>query len=324
MKLKTYAALAAMALCLTACDDGNSGGGGSSSRVNNSIGSLSSGTKADKDLPDGYKIKSVDGFTFSYDEDGMLTRISGHDSYEVIAKPFTLVPYDEDEGELKVSLNGSGNVSSVSASGEDEYEKWTGILNCSYNSFGQLSAISMTYKGTEYEDGERFSYTETGKYTFTYDKQHRITLLSFVGEDKSDHTDRYTEKYAYEYNDEYENPYYQYTPSLTSNFEDFDVFAYLGILGKASAYLPTGYQYEETYYCSEDKETEEEAFHHNCGSYSYNSYGALTSADRTSYTYTTISTRAAMCEYDWPVDFDGESKKMNPRSLFRHQRHQQK
>lgn len=165
----------------------------------------------------------------------------------------------------------------------------------SYNENNQLSSITIKSTWEEYEDGEKEKGSYTDKYTFSYSGK-RLTRVVDSWEEIDDHKDKGRCEYTLKYDSDYDNPFYQYTPKVVDylmDMEGLEAFAYLGLLGRASSKLPTSISYEEEEYCQEDGKTEYYNSSTSCGPYRYNSYGALSSADGYSYSYTTIETRAA-------------------------------
>lgn len=294
------AIVAALSFSMISCDNDNGGGNGGSSAT--SVGALHSGTALDNDLPDGYRVSSVDYYEFTYDEKGRLTGFSDDDMDYEFQKGTYNIKF-EDDGEsvnASIKVNGKGCITSVSASSNysdgDEYEKGSLSFSFSYNGNNQLASATMKRSWEEYEDGEkeRGSFNETLQLTYNGTKLSKVVLK---WEEKDDHIDSGTYTLSYSYDEDYENPFYQYTPRLLwfaeeAEIEPVEALAYVGMLGKASSKLPTSVKVSETYYCAHDDDDNGEWEHtYDCGPYRYNSYGALSSADGESYRYTTVSSR---------------------------------
>lgn len=300
------AIVAALSFSMISCDNDNGGGNGGSSAT--SVGALHSGTALDNDLPDGYRVSSVDDFDFYYDEKGRLTGFSDNNmDYEFQKGTYNIKFEDEAETvNVSIKVNGKGCITSVSGSSyygegdgeyeKGEYEKGNISFSLSYNGNNQLTSATVKESWEEYAGGERDrgSYSEKLQFTYNGTKLTKVTTNWEEKEEGDIDTGTYTLTYSYDY--DYENPFYQYTPGLLrfvdeAEMEPLDALAYVGMLGKASSMLPTSAQIYETYYCSEDRKSDEYEYTRSCGPYRYNSYGALSSADGESYRYTTVSSR---------------------------------
>lgn len=296
------AIVAALSFSMISCDNDNGGGNGGSSAT--SVGVLHSGTALDNDLPDGYRIISVDDYTYYYDESGRLTGIAEDGTHYEFEKGTYNVRHESygNKENISIKVNGKGCITSISLSyyedeGDGDYEKGDGSMSFSYNGNNQL--VSITEKATveEREDGEKERGSYSAKYQFTYNGT-TLTKATSNWEEKEDYY-TYTGTWTlnYEYDDEIPNPFFQYTPSLFRIMDDTDTieaFAYVGMFGKASSMLPTGVRSHETYYDPEDRDSEEWEDYDNCGSYSFNNYGAISRAEGYSYRYTSISSRSLL------------------------------
>lgn len=322
IKYNILAAVAVVALCTLSCDK-DTDEPKTSLKLDNSIGTLHSGTNADLDLPEGYRIKSVGDYSYKYDSDGMLTGIYedyNDDYYDITIKPFTLKNEgDEYTENYNISLNSSGYISNISgsyrweSSYNDDWDNTTINMSYSYNSFGQISSVSGSSNYTYYSYGEKYTGTESIKADFTYDSKHRLKTSTCTWEDKYE---RETETRIYEYDRDYTNTFFQYTPYLSDDDLGFvEPLAFLGLYGKASSALPTAAQVEEVEFDKEDGDYDEDSWYDDdWGPYTFNSYGAIKSADGESYSYTSIATRSAAEEMEWPIKV---ANGKNTKRLFR-------
>lgn len=257
-------------------------------------GLISSGTSLDKDLPEGYRISSVGSTKVRYDEKGRIESIYNGD--ETIYFESGSFVYSDDEEEVKFSLNSQNLISRITMSYYEgdkyEYAKENGTAIFSYNENNQLSSISINSTWEEYEDGEKWKGSYTDKYTFSYSGKKLKKVVDSWDENEDDYNEKGKFEYTLEYDSDYNNPFFQYTPNVIElvELDGCEVFAYLGLFGRASSKLPTRISYKEI---SEDGGTEYDNGTIYCGPYRYNSYGALSSADGYSYSYTTVDTRAA-------------------------------
>nr|MBP8907192.1 hypothetical protein [Odoribacter sp.] len=171
-----------------------------------------------------------------------------------------------DDEEAKVSLNSDGYVTGISASwnyNEDGYSyKGSGKISFSYNGNGQLVSYIESSSESGKEDGESFSSQGSYKATYTWKDGNLIKVVT-----KEESTED-GEKYEYgstctiEYGEE-KNELGQYTlgQAKVLDMEDADVFALVGMLGKASAYFPVSYT--EEYYEKDSEQNYENEYSEN-------------------------------------------------------------
>ena len=308
MKKKILFAVFAV-MTFVACssdDDGDSGAPGVQSGT--IAGDDAEANAAVADL----RIVSVGDYRFAYDDNGKLETISDRygDLYLSAKDNFKIEEIDENGAETVTFGISSNHITSFT----DKWswkETWrenevsmTGnsTANVTYNSKGQLSSVKLSAKEevVRKEDGKTNRYTETGEGTvkFTYASDHRITKIEY--KEKGVDVDgkfTYEETYEYVYNQEVPNLFYQYTPRLVDcvdiGGEGKDAFAYVGLLGKASSYIPSYcvVKWYESYYDDGEyvEESDEYQMNFSCR---FNGNGTISYADGSNYTYTSIDTRA--------------------------------
>lgn len=291
--------MVALAMGTVSCSDNNNGG---RSTAPITTGTLSSGTDADSRLPEGYRITGVGDMYATYDSNGRLTSFTMDEGIMEIKNGVLAYSYSGNgfTEKFSINLNGMNLIESITYSYEErygkEYEKESGKMTFSYNNNLQLTSMDATSNYEEYEDGER----EKGSYKYSATANYNGTILESVSSHgiEKDEYDVWEdiETKTLSYNSNYPNLFYQFTPSLADCLLDLDddgpiILAYLGLFGRASSKLPTSYLHKEIE--KEDGETYNDSHTHNCGPYTYNSYGALTSADGVTYRYTTISRSVA-------------------------------
>ncbi|MBR1521120.1 MAG: DUF4595 domain-containing protein [Bacteroidaceae bacterium] len=287
-------------------DDDDNNGGGSSSKVQ--AGALAGDDAEANAAVEGVRVSAVGDYRYSYDENGKLETITSRNGWTLEAKNnFKMQWEDEyDTGEMSFSISGNRITGisikytlveyGVSISG-------SGSASFSYNSKGQLTSISTNSSESGNVDGEKYSASAKANSKYTYSSDNRLLSFKYESSGKDDDGNfKETELVTYDYSTSYPNLFYQYTPrqipgilfDLGADDADFDMFAYVGLLGKASSYLPSGYTAEWVY--EEDGyEDDTESYTRSC-SYSFNDNGTISQADGKSYSYTNVGTRAAFYE----------------------------
>ena len=207
----------------------------------------------------------IGDYTFVYDDNNRCTQVKKN-SYV-----YGEIDYDKgvvimDDEEAKVSFNSDGYVTGISASwnyNEDGYSyKGSGKISFSYNGNGQLVSYTESSSESGKEDGESFSSQGSYKATYTWKDGNLIKVVT-----KEESTED-GEKYEYgstctiEYGEE-KNELGQYTlgQAKVLDMEDADVFALVGMLGKASAYFPVSYT--EEYYEKDSEQNYENEYSEN-------------------------------------------------------------
>lgn len=136
------------------------------------------------------------------------------------------------------------------------------MFSFSYNGNGQLVSYTESSSESGKEDGESFSSQGSYKATYTWKDGNLIKVVT-----KEESTED-GEKYEYgstctiEYGEE-KNELGQYTlgQAKVLDMEDADVFALVGMLGKASAYFPVSYT--EEYYEKDSEQNYENEYSEN-------------------------------------------------------------
>ena len=207
----------------------------------------------------------IGDYTVVYDDNNRCTQVKKN-SYV-----YGEIDYDKgvvimDDEEAKVSFNSDGYVTGISASwnyNEDGYSyKGSGKISFSYNGNGQLVSYIESSSESGKEDGESFSSQGSYKATYTWKDGNLIKVVT-----KEESTED-GEKYEYgstctiEYGEE-KNELGQYTlgQAKVLDMEDADVFALVGMLGKASAYFPVSYT--EEYYEKDSEQNYENEYSEN-------------------------------------------------------------
>lgn len=289
-------------------DDDNNGGGGTPitpTSVPTTAGALSSGTDADKALPEGYRLTSAGYYTFGYDENGKLTSFDGDQVKDGVISG----GHDGYKWTDKLSISKDGLLIALTSNEEEknEYDSYAVATTAtfSYNASRQLVGMSTTYTTTETEDGYKYVEKGTISATFKYDGGKLVSINSKGNGTATDgiESEKYSEDatWTLSYDETYPNIFFQYTPNMAEAVSDAtwemtmaDGYALLGLLGRASNVLPTTIAYVEK--SVEDGEADEDTHNIQCGPYSYNEYGAIASADRQQYSYG-VTTRAAVPEW---------------------------
>ena len=251
---------------------------------------------------EGIRISSVGSSRYEYDENGVLSSISGSyaDWKAEKANNFKVEwsnKYDQGAYSFSV-INNHVTAISCRESYEEKGEEDTanGNMSFSYNAKGQLASISWNSSGKILEEGDTYTYSSNGTANYNYSSDHRLLSIKAVsnyneGREKSKEITVIT----FDYSTNYLNSFYQFTPGLLQVLDEMGysnllpAFAYVGLFGKASSYLPSGYTWEKTE--EWDGENDSYSNHHSC-SYSFNKNGTISRADGTSYSYTNVGTRA--------------------------------
>ena len=218
----------------------------------------------------------VGNYSFVYDENGRCIQVkSGSYVYgEIDYDKGLLISEDE---EANVSFNSKGYITGLSASWNykedgDSY-KGSGKISFSYNGDGQLVSYSESSNESGKENGVSFSYKGSFKAIYTWKDGNLVKVVTKEESTEDGEVSEYGSTCTLEYGDQ-KNELGQYTVGLADvlDMEDADVFAYVGMLGKASAYFPVSYT-EEWYEREGDEESKGNEQHEM--SYSFNSDGTV-------------------------------------------------
>lgn len=257
---------------------------------------------------EGIRISSVGSSRYEYDENGVLSSISGSyaDWKAEKANNFKVEwsnKYDQGAYSFSV-INNHVTAISCRESYEEKGEEDTtnGNMSFSYNAKGQLASISWNSSGKILEEGETYTYSSNGTTNYNYSSDHRLLSIKAVSNyNEGGERAKQTILITFDYSTNYPNSFYQFTPGLLQVLDEMGysnllpAFAYVGLFGKASSYLPSGYTWEKTE--EWDGENDSYSNHHSC-SYSFNKNGTISYADRTSYSYTNVGTRAVFDALD--------------------------
>ena len=294
--MKKLAKILSVSLLLSATTLGFMACGGDDDEPGSGTASSSAGML---DKKTGLRLKKIGDYTIYYNEDGRVDRITegSYSSYVFGYNPNTISygatynGYDEGSEVIKIGYNGSGYVSSMSASSEEyDYqgnkETEEGEASVSYSG-NHITKVSMSSKETYYEHGERVNYNSTSSISFNWKNNLLMKItLKFSGNEDGDIWDE-TEEWVYSYDDDdYVNPYLQYTPSLTKSSDGiFDILAYVGLLGDGPVKLPSSaVRYEVETSSSGYNDTSERSYNFR---YGFNDNGSVSYCyiDGTNYSY---------------------------------------
>ena len=255
---------------LTACDDDDDDSGSS---VYNNEATVMTTADGDKLL-----VTYCDQFTYTYDDEGNLTCVSNgfYGSLKVDSDPFTL------EGSLtsiSLTVNGNGFITKCVFAYEYEDEECDETSNFSYDGSGHLTKLS--YSGTEYGDAI------SGNITLTW-SNGKLTKMVQSETCKEEDGDSYKETatYTFSYDDEIENTTKQYVPTffdycgeepLFGGIFNCSAFAYIGLLGVGSTYLPESVYIEFSDDAADEDDTEVDF------TYSFNNNGSVSYWKSTDY-----------------------------------------
>lgn len=251
------------------------------------------------------RLASVGDYSFGYGSDGKLKSATSP-YWKAEVKESQIILTKEDRGEeygeresFTVIMDISGNrIASFSSKGWYKYKDgytdrditYTTDATFTYNAKGQLTSISesVTNKGTL--NGEAYNYSLKGSMSFNYGSDHRLLSVGTVenyNEDGYKGTQKTTLTCEYA-STPVKNLFYQYSPNmLGGSFEQFDGFFFLGLMGKASSYIPSGYNY-----VVEDTDYDEPHTEWLSSSVVFNKNGTIRRADDLTYIYTNEGSRA--------------------------------
>ncbi|MBR1667571.1 MAG: DUF4595 domain-containing protein [Bacteroidaceae bacterium] len=291
----------------TSCskDDDGDGGGGASAQ---------SGTLAGDDAEanaavEGVRVSAVGSYRYSYDENGKLESISSNNyqGWVLEAKNNFKMQWEDEHDTEELSFSISNNHITGASIKYTDYGLSEGTItgsgsaSFSYNSKGQLTSISASSSESGNLFGEKYSASAKTTTKYTYSSDNRLLSIKFESNFADEgENGKETALITFDYSTSYPNLFYQFTPEqcpdivfdMGGDAADFDVFAYVGLLGKASSYLPSGYT--EEYLYEEDGEEDESGTYNRSCNYSFNSNGTISRAGNKSYSYTNVDTRAVV------------------------------
>lgn len=273
-------------------------------------------------------------FQYMYDEYGRCYQINGsrnyEDNYYIDYDKGTIVIEGEEGEEARVSFNGKGYITGLSASWNytDERgngERGNGKVTFSYDGDGHVVSEVNSSSGTEIYDGEKISYTGSynGTYTWKNNNLVKTVVKEVFNEDGDIEIDEDT--YTVEYGNE-KNITGQITFAISAalNNDTFEPLAIIGMLGKGTANLPSvvSWTSKQTNGDGDIVHTWEGS---NGASYTLNSDGTVRSESygytTRNYTYVTIDagsdrTKASVVKAPWQNK--GKAKRI--KDLFVHRR----
>ncbi len=321
MKLMKLFGVALVATVLgagfTACsdDDDDDNGNGSSSSSSNKVSIITNNNGEELLLTSVLSSDNYDDMHFKYDTQGRCTYI-GHDDaehvYTISYNPYKIAGSYGNGGTEKINLsfNDEGYVTKIASTythtmedGRIENEDGTFIL--SYED-GHLTKASLSVDWEMTGQSSRNSCTTTYTATLTW-KDNNMTKLSFSFDELYNNGDNRQEEgtCTYEYSDT-KNDCKQHTIASIYSYGCYDLyfletFAFVGYIGKGTAYLPKSMEYDvkETYdedgYRGEESWTDSYSFN-----YTKNSDGTISTekafGDTYTYSYSWLdgSTRSAV------------------------------
>lgn len=326
LKFMAFAALAMFSLVFVSCskddDDNGIGSATDSGAPGEQSGTLVSDDATINAAVAGLRVTSVGPYRYTYDENGVLESISDPGEWTTTAKDGFRLDYEFEDryGEYeKMSVSPviknnhiiTISINDVFKEDRDEVQS-TMTMNLTYNTKGQYVSAALSAKASGVLEGIRYSESGTGSIVNTYSADGRITQTVFSFSSNYGKTS-YTTTYEYDSSSEQPNKFYQYTNHLCQEIfygsdDLYDAFAYVGLLGKASSYIPTraickgyeegeDYSYTKTFSCS------------------FNVDGTISYADYYNYTYKNVGTRSFF-ESNEPV-FGQDYMKRNDRKLYR-------
>ena len=283
-------------------------------------GTPSSGTGQ---LSSGLRVTRVGDYTFEYDSEGRLTRVSegNYYSYKFSYNPNKITEeyYGDDEESYSVGYNSNGYMSSLSYEYVDGDESESGRASFSYDGEGHLIKITTTAKESGYDYDGPYSSFDEGTLNLIW-KDGRLTNVvdKYSWKDSDGDSGNETDTWTYDFgNNVLENKYLQFPPSiLRSIIEDYDFLGYVGILGNGPKYLPSSAKYVEV----ENGDVVEE--HSYSYSYGFNNDGSLSycisDGSRYGYSYESQESVRKAPALALPQNFgQGENMTRSLRNLFR-------
>ena len=223
-----------LSICFVSCGDDDDA---------NSDGPSTAGV-LDKDT--NIRVKSVDNYTFYYNDKGQIDYITeGNSRYDFSYNPNKIVMSyrGEVEAEYTVSYNTLGYITRIGGSEtfqEDGTVEINGSASLNYDSSGHLTSVN----GSSTEKYKGVTTKSTGTATLKWQNNRLISAIWESTEQEEEGTITYTEQYDYDYANninDYYNKHHQYAPSLEGAYGDDpeEAFAFVGLLGKGPLYLPS-------------------------------------------------------------------------------------
>lgn len=273
---------------ISSCSDDDEGGGQSTQPPSENTELIT---------PDGTKLKlqSIGDYSFSYNTDGLPTKIVGQGneeaftvSYNPMVVKYNISDYGTEEYAYTVYFNDKGYISKLvgvsKCEHEDVYENFKHEAKFTYNTDGHLVAVTANYSFNGVENEEHYSGhgKHFGTITYNENKPAKAVWRSEGVDNGSTYGDTYT--FTFHYDNNILNQLNQFTHShkgmMFPEFGEIEPFFFLGYLGKPSALLPTSIDYV----CSYDGEDSlEQTFY---AEYTFGSDGRLL---KETYNYSTYN-----------------------------------
>ncbi len=301
MKKTKFLALMLMAvpvIAFTGCSDDDDDGGSPNPGDDTSVIITDEGDKV--------LLTSNGLYSYTYDGKGRCTSVSNDgDCYTMSYDPFKLsyeygfymVP--SDCYNIVPSFTKEGYISKLDISydytNDKSQEKGSGTISFSYNN-SRLTKISVKGSGTfrNYEESGVYSYNRSGTTSFTWKNGNLTRLRSdYSGKDGENYIETYDANISYGSTKNMYKQYVHYMIGYLSDALDADLmpgFAYVGMFGKASDYLPSEVEQYVAYKDDEYEDYEENYTY--ILSYALNSNGTVNSetcrsgsGGRTTYSY---------------------------------------
>ncbi|MCD8291461.1 MAG: hypothetical protein LUC91_08170, partial [Prevotella sp.] len=314
----------ALPLVFTSCsdDDDDDNGGGSSSSSGVSIITTDDG--------DQLLLKKVGSYlNFSYDNQGRCTNIVVENNLDYDISYGPCVISDGDCWTANVTLNNAGYMTKFDGSYYDKdgqyYEDGTYVMNCSYDSNGHLTKITITSDATEKDSYGTSNYSSSATATLTW-KNGNLTKVEYNSSDNED-GDKSTSTYTYTYS--YGSKANKYQQCTTAFIEPFDIedgfesLGYIGFLGKWSSDLPSSVDvvedYESSYYSGHYSTTDTYSFTLNSDGTIQKETGDWYSL---SYTYSTFSSSSRSAELSpWSEENTYNDEYSYTKRISKHRKH---
>lgn len=227
---------------------------------------------------DGKQLVAVGNYTFRYDDRNRCDGVSYYnDDFIDINYDNSTIYLDDDFDELggyKVKFNGKGYISNISASwnfseGSDRYNG-SGSISFSYNG-DRLVSQEMNSKEEYAYEGERYSYSATGKTTLEWRNGDLVSGSMRYEESEDDYESWMADEFTVTYDETLANPHKQFPYVLYSLLdEDYYVFGLVGMVGVGPEHLPASYEGE----FSEEGQPWSESYSGNVG-YGLNEDGTI-------------------------------------------------
>ncbi len=278
--------MGASAVLVSCKDDDDNDGGGSSSPV-----ASASYVGGSPESSNARQVVGVGGYSFIYNDDDILSRISSSStsssvSYSITKDPYAVIEKGSSRYEsTKISdfrFNSQGYIVSMRVAqlerDDDSYTDETvgqeeevevNTYNFSYNGAGQMTSVSVSYEETDLDEGEVAK--GTASYSCSYEDGDLVALssnatLTYKWEDVSydedgwhEETDEISEELTISSHYTQENTYMQNVQNLF-DLPLFRIFGPLGWYGKGSKHLVKAYTEKTTYSESIDGETKTQTF----------------------------------------------------------------